>query len=97
MLWRAPPESGMQGETWEETPMTSLRRPLRVALFVVAAAALIAAALQARERRATIARTAQEIEDQLNALDPVTRAAVIARLGASATQEIKSRVRHRPD
>jgi hypothetical protein len=87
----------MQGETWEETPMTNLRRLLRVALFVAAAAALIAAALQLREQRATVARTAHEIEDQVNALDPVTRAAVIARLAAGATEEIKSRVRHHPD
>lgn len=97
VLWRLPRECGMQGETWEEAPMTNLRRLLRVALFVVAAAASIAAALQLREQRTTVARTAQEIEDQLNALDPVTRAAVIARLGAGATQEIKSRVRHHPD
>ena len=53
----------MQGETWEETPMTNPRRLLRVALFVVAAAASIAAALQLREQRATVVRTAQEIED----------------------------------
>ncbi len=73
--------------------MTGLRRFLRVALFASAAAALIAAAMQLREKRANVALTAQGIEDQLNAFDPVTRAAVVARLTGDATQEIKSRVR----
>ena len=77
--------------------MTGFRRFLRVALFAAAAAALIAAAMQLREKRANVALTAQGIEDQLNALDPVTRAAVVARLTADATQEIKSRVRHHAD
>lgn len=76
--------------------MTNLRRLLRVAPFVVAAAASIAAALQLREQRAPVAWTAQEIEDRLNALEPVTRGGHRpARAGA--TQEIKSRVRHHPD
>ena len=66
VLWRLPPESGMQRGDLGGTPMTNLRRLLRVALLVVAAAASIAAALQLREQRATVARTAQDIEDQLN-------------------------------
>jgi hypothetical protein len=65
-----------------------------VALFAAAAATLIAAAMQLRERRATVANTAQDIEAQLNALDPVTRAAVVARLTTDATQDIKSHVPH---
>jgi hypothetical protein len=77
--------------------MTGLRRLLRVALFAGAAAALIAAALQLREQRATVELTAQGIQDQLNALDPVTRAAVVARLTADATHEVKSRVRRHAD
>jgi hypothetical protein len=63
-----------------------------VVLFAAAAATLIAAAMQLREQRATVANTAEDIEDQLNALDPVTRAAVVARLTTRATQDIKSRV-----
>jgi hypothetical protein len=47
-----------------------------------------------REQRDTVANTAQDIEDQLNALDPVTRAVVVARLTTKATQDIKSRVSH---
>jgi hypothetical protein len=74
--------------------MTNARRLLRVALFAAAAATLIAAAWQLREQRATVANTAQEIEDQLNALDPVTRAVVVARLTTKATQDIKSHVSH---
>jgi hypothetical protein len=76
--------------------MTTFRRVLRVALFAAAAAAFIAAALQLREKRATVEMTAQGIEDQLNALDPATRAAVVARLGADATRDIKSHLHHHP-
>jgi hypothetical protein len=76
--------------------MPGLRRLLRVALFAAAAAACIAAALQLNEHRAKVAQTVEGIENQLNALDPVTRAAVIARLGSDATQEIKSHVPHHP-
>jgi hypothetical protein len=78
-------------------PMTGLRRLLRLGLFAAAAAACIAAALQLREQRATVAQTAEGIEAQLNGLDPVTRAAVIARLSTDATQEIKSHLRHQSD
>lgn len=74
--------------------MTNARRLLRGVLFAAAAATLIAAAMQLREQRITVANTAQEIEDQLNALDPVTRAAVVARLTTQATQDIKSHVSH---
>jgi len=74
--------------------MTNARRLLRVALLAAAAASLIAAAMQLRERRATVANTAQDIEARLNALDPVMRAAVVARLTTDATQDIKSHVSH---
>jgi hypothetical protein len=77
--------------------MTGLRQLLRLGLYAAAAAACIAAALQLREQRATVAQTAQGIEAQLNGLDPVTRAAVIARLSTDATQEIKSHLRHHSD
>jgi hypothetical protein len=94
---RAHPGSGMQGNDMEGMPMTGLRRLLRLGLFAAAAAACIAAALQLREQRATVAQTAEGIEAQLNGLDPVTRAAVIARLSTDATQEIKSHLRHQSD
>ena len=74
--------------------MSRLHRLLRVALFAAAAAACIAAALQLREQRATVAATAEGIEDQLNDLDPVTRAAVVARLTKDAAEEIRSQARH---
>jgi organic hydroperoxide reductase OsmC/OhrA len=77
--------------------MSGRRRLLRVVLFAAAAAACIAAALELREQRAKVEQTVEAIEDQLNTLDPVTRAAVVARLGADATQEIKSRVRRHSD
>jgi hypothetical protein len=77
--------------------MTGFRQLLRLALFAAAAAACIAAASQLREQRATVTQTAEGIEAQLNALDPVTRAAVITRLSAHATQEIKSHLRNHSD
>ena len=72
--------------------MPTLHRLLRVVLFAAAAAACVAAALQLRERHATVERTANDIEDQLNDLDPVTRAAVVASLSKDAEEEVKSRV-----
>jgi hypothetical protein len=72
--------------------MPTLHRLLRVILFAAAAAACVAAALQLRERHAAVEQTANDIEDQLNDLDPVTRAAVLARLSKDAEEEIKSQV-----
>jgi hypothetical protein len=73
--------------------MPRLHWLLRVALFAAAAAACVAAALQLREQRATVERTADDIEGQLNELDPATRAAVLARLSKDAEEAIKARVR----
>ena len=73
--------------------MVEPRRLLRVVLFTGAAAAVVAAAVQLKQTRATDVQTAQAIEDQLNSLDPVTRAAVIARLGADAKADITSHPR----
>jgi len=74
--------------------MPTLHRVLRVILFAAAAAACVAAALQLRERHAAVEQTANDIEDQLNDLDPVTRAAVVARLSKDAEEEVRSRVGH---
>ena len=62
---------------------------LRAALFAAAAAALIAAAIELREKRLLAEQTVDEIEDQLATLDPATRAAVVARLASDAADEAK--------
>jgi hypothetical protein len=68
------------------------RRILRIALLAAAAVALAAAAVQLQEKRQVADQTADDIEDQLAALDPVTRAAVVSRLTADAASEVKGRV-----
>jgi hypothetical protein len=68
------------------------RTILRVALLAAAAAALVAAAAQLSEKRTQAAQTAGDIEDQIAALDPATRAAVVARLASDAAKEAKARL-----
>jgi hypothetical protein len=65
---------------------------VRVAVLAAAAAALIAAAVELREKRLLTEQTVDEIEDQLTALDPATRAAVVARLASDAANEAKQRL-----
>lgn len=65
-------------------------RLIRVALLVAAAVALAAAAVQLREKHQTAELTAENIQQQLDALDPVTRAAVIARLSSDEVKKVRS-------
>ena len=67
----------------------SARRVLRAVLLVAAAAALVAAALTLQEKRKLASSTVDDIESQLAALDPVTRAAVVSRLGQDAAETIR--------
>ena len=67
----------------------STRKILRIALLAAAAVALAAAALELQEKRQVADQTANDIEDQIAALDPVTRAAVVSRLTADAVSEVK--------
>ncbi|HEV8274723.1 MAG TPA: hypothetical protein VGQ26_03355 [Streptosporangiaceae bacterium] len=71
--------------------MTSSTRTIRVALLVAAAAVLAAAAAQLRDKRQTAELTAENIQEQLDALDPVTRAAVIARLSSDEVKKVRDR------
>lgn len=64
------------------------RSLLRAGLLVGAALALALAAAQLREHRALANATVDDIEAELAALDPVTRAAVIARLTRDAAKTI---------
>jgi hypothetical protein len=68
-----------------------LHRILRAALLVAAAAALAFAAVQLREKHQEVSLTVDDIEGQVAALDPVTRAAVLARLGVDSAKVIHER------
>jgi hypothetical protein len=61
---------------------------LRVGLLVAAAAALAFAAVSIREKHEIAVSTVDDIEAQLAALDPATRAAVIARLSRDAAKVV---------
>ena len=71
----------------------SLSPTLRAALLAAAAVALAAAAIQLRGKRHTAELTIESIQAQLDALDPVTRAAVIARLGADEAKKVRDQRR----
>jgi hypothetical protein len=64
-------------------------RFFRALLLVAAAALLAAAAVQLREKRQTAELTVENIHEQLDALDPVTRAAVIARLSSDEVKKVR--------
>ncbi|MBV8300566.1 MAG: hypothetical protein JOY68_01425 [Candidatus Dormibacteraeota bacterium] len=73
----------------ERTSMMSLSPTVRAALLAAAAVALAAAALQLRGKRQMAELTADNIQAQLDALDPVTRAAVITRLTADEVKKVR--------
>jgi hypothetical protein len=64
-------------------------RIIRAGLLVVAAVLLAAAAVQLRDKREVAELTVQNIHDQLDALDPVTRAAVVARLSSDEVAKVR--------
>jgi len=64
------------------------RRIIRVVLLAAAAAALAAVAYQLREKHQEADLVVQSIHDQLDALDPATRAAVIARLTSDEVRKV---------
>jgi hypothetical protein len=71
--------------------MGSSPRVIRAALLVAAAIALAAAAIQLREKHKTAELTVENIQAQLDALDPATRAAVVARLGSDEVKKVRDR------
>ena len=71
--------------------MNSSTRIIRAALLVAAAAVLAAAAAQLRDKHRTAELTVDNIHEQLNSLDPVTRAAVIARLSSDEVKKVRDR------
>ena len=68
--------------------MGSSTRIIRAVLLAAAAAILAAAAFQLRGKHQEAELTVQNIHDQLDALDPATRAAVIARLTAEEAKKV---------
>jgi hypothetical protein len=73
----------------ERNSMMSLSPTVRAALLAAAAVALAAAALQLRGKRQMAELTADNIQAQLDTLDPVTRAAVITRLTADEVKKVR--------
>jgi hypothetical protein len=68
--------------------MSRSTRILRAALLA-AAAVLAAAAYQLREKHQEAELTVQDIHDQLDALDPAIRAAVVARLTSDEVKKVR--------
>jgi hypothetical protein len=64
-------------------------RIIRAALLAAAAVMLVVAAVQLREKHQIAEETIDNIHAQLDALDPVTRAAVIARLTSDEVKKVR--------
>ena len=71
--------------------MNPSMRIIRAALLAVAAVLLAAAAVQLRDKRQVGELTVENIHEQLDALDPVTRAAVVARLSSDEVKKVRDR------
>jgi hypothetical protein len=73
--------------------MHSSTRIIRAVLLGAAAAILAAAAYQLREKHQEADLAVQNIHDQLDALDPATRAAVVTRLTAEEVKKVRDQQR----
>jgi len=71
--------------------MGSSTRIIRAVLLAAAAVVLAIAAAQLRDKRETAELTVEDIQEQLDALDPAARAAVIARLSADEVKKVRGR------
>jgi hypothetical protein len=69
--------------------MGSSTRIIRAALLASAAAVLVAAAFLLSEKHQEAEAAVQNIQDQLDALDPASRAAVIARLTSDEVKRVR--------
>jgi hypothetical protein len=68
-------------------------RIIRAALLVATAVVLVVAAFQLRDKRQMAEEAVEGIHAQLDALDPVTRAAVIARLSSDEVKKVRGQGR----
>jgi hypothetical protein len=75
-------------DTGKEAVMGVSTRIIRAVLLAAAAAVLAAAAFQLREKHQEAELTVENIHEQLDALDPATRAAVVARLTSDEVKKI---------
>ena len=71
--------------------MGSSTRIIQAVLLAAAATALAAAAYLLREKHQQAEAAVQTIQDQLDALDPATRAAVIARLTSDEVKKVRGK------
>jgi hypothetical protein len=55
-------------------------------------AAVVVLVQQLRERKALVDDTVDDVEAQINALDPATRAAVVARLSVDEARKVRAYV-----
>ena len=69
--------------------MGSSTRIIRAALLAAAAAVLVAAAFLLSEKHQEAEAAVQNIQDQLDALDPATRTAAIARLTSDEVKRVR--------
>lgn len=74
--------------------MKDSKTALRLGLLVAAAMALAIAVARLSVKRTLARATVDDIEGQLAALDPATRAAVVARLAADAAQTVHDKHTH---
>src|SRR5664279_5319407 len=77
--------------------MTPSRKLLRAILLAAAGVMLAVSAAQLREKKHLVDLTTQQIEDQIAALDPDIRAAVISRLRADAARATHDRLGSHPN
>jgi hypothetical protein len=70
----------------------STKQVLRIALLAAAAVALTVVAAELQDKRRLADETVSDIEAQIAALDPATRAAVVGRLATDAAGEAKQRL-----
>jgi hypothetical protein len=68
--------------------MSQIGRNLKVVLLAGIAAGIAFAIVKLRHAQALATQTASDIEAQIDALDPVTRAAVVAKLSADAVKDV---------
>ena len=71
--------------------MSRSRRILAVALIAATAAAVAVVVIKFRKMDEAATETADDIEMQLDALDPITRAAVVEDLSARAVEDVEAR------
>jgi predicted metal-binding membrane protein len=71
--------------------MSRSRRILTVALVAATVAAVAVVVIKFRKMDEVATETADDIEMQLDALDPITRAAVVEKLSARAVEDVEAR------